>query len=75
MEKMNLGGLPAYIIETKTGVDSGSTFIMGKRSYYPFPDRPYFTIRKDLVGAGYSGGHYDLGLVEAFEDLIERAGV
>ena len=75
IEEINLGGFsPAYIIETRRGVDSGRLFMMGKRSYCPFPDRPYFTIIKNNDREYYSG-HYDLTLIEAYDNLIERAGV
>ena len=73
IEEINLGG-SAYIIETRRGVNSGRLFIMGKRSYCPFPDRPYFTIIK-IKDREYCNGHYDLTLIEAYNNLIERAGV
>ena len=75
IKEISLGGMPAYIIDYRTGVDTGSTYVLGKRSYCPFPDKPFFTLREDLDGAGYSIGHYDLNLKDAIEDLIERAGV
>tara|TARA_R110000796_G_scaffold5016_1_gene19001 strand:+ start:2619 stop:2903 length:285 start_codon:yes stop_codon:yes gene_type:complete len=75
IKEINLGGMPAYIIDYRIGVESGAKYVLGKRSSCPFPDKPFFTIREDLDGAGYSTGYYDLDLKEAIENLILRAGV
>ena len=77
MEKMYLGGLLAYIIETKTiplafGGCGSNTYILGKRTHCPFPDLPYFTIYRDEENGALYSGHYDMSLKKAVRDFEKR---
>jgi len=76
MEKIIVGIDECYVIEKKTiplafsGCGS-NTYILGKRTHFPFPNKPYFTIYQDDNG-GFHSGHYDMNLKDALKDFEKR---
>ncbi len=59
-----LGGKTALVIE------KSSEYILGKFDNPTFDDKPYFTI--GYFDDSYFGGHYDLSLVDATNDFVQR---
>jgi len=59
-----LGGKTALVIE------KSSEYILGKFDQPTFEDKPYFTIA--YHEDSYFGGHYDLSLVDATNDFVQR---
>ena len=59
-----LGGKIALVIE------KSDSYILGKFDNPTFDDKPYFTI--GYFDDSYFGGHYDLSLVDATSDFVQR---
>ena len=59
-----LGGKIALVIE------KSDSYILGKFDQPTFEDKPYFTI--GYFDDSYFGGHYDLSLVDATSDFVQR---
>jgi len=59
-----LGGKTALVIE------KSSEYILGKFDNPTFEDKPYFTI--GYFDDSFFGGHYDLSLVDATNDFVNR---
>ena len=59
-----LGGKSALVIE------KSDSYILGKFDQPTFEDKPYFTI--GYFDDSYFGGHYDLSLVDATNDFVQR---
>ena len=59
-----LGGKIALVIE------KSDSYILGKFDQPTFDDKPYFTI--GYFDDSYFGGHYDLSLVDATSDFVQR---
>ena len=59
-----LGGKIALVIE------KSNSYILGKFDQPTFEDKPYFTI--GYFDDSYFGGHYDLSLVDATNDFVQR---
>jgi hypothetical protein len=59
-----LGGKIALVIE------KSDSYILGKFDQPTFEDKPYFTI--GYFDDSYFGGHYDLSLVDATNDFVNR---
>tara|TARA_R100000315_G_scaffold49696_1_gene23866 strand:- start:1453 stop:1971 length:519 start_codon:yes stop_codon:yes gene_type:complete len=59
-----LGGKIALVIE------KSDSYILGKFDNPTFSDKPYFTI--GYFDDSYFGGHYDLSLVDATNDFVNR---
>ena len=59
-----LGGKIALVIE------KSDSYILGKFDQPTFDDKPYFTI--GYFDDSYFGGHYDLSLVDATKDFVNR---
>ena len=77
MEKIIVGIDECYVIEKKTislafGGCGSNTYILGKRTRYPFPNKPYFTIYRDDDNGGLYSGHYDMNLKDALKDFEKR---
>ena len=77
MEKIIVGIDECFIIEKKTiplafGGCGSNTYILGKRTRYPFENKPYFTIVMDDQNGGLYSGHYDMNLKDALKDFEKR---
>ena len=59
-----LGGKTALVIE------KSNEYILGKFDNPTFSDKPYFTI--GYFDDSYFSGHYDLSLVDATNDFVQR---
>ena len=59
-----LGGKTALVIE------KSNEYILGKFDQPTFDDKPYFTI--GYFDDSFFGGHYDLSLVDATNDFVQR---
>ena len=78
MEKIIVGIDECFIIEKKTiplafGGCGSNTYILGKRTRCPFPNKPYFTIVLDDQNGGLYSGHYDMNLKDALKDFEKRS--
>ncbi len=78
MEKIIVGIDECYVIEKKTvplafGGCGSNTYVLGKRTRCPFPDKPYFTIVVDDQNKGrFYSGNYDMNLKEAIKNFEKR---
>jgi hypothetical protein len=66
-----IGGKTALVIEqTYFDAVTDSNYILGKFYAPTFEDKPYFTIGH--FQDSYFGGHYDMTLIDATNDFINR---